>query len=227
MLDRMGWRRPQQRALFLLIQLLAPFVLVVLTLLAQAFSSQPSASPLGACLLAAGFGALLPKRLLVWLATRRKRRLLAELTSFVPLLRIVFDAGMTVEQALRVLSHEGRLLMPLLGGAFRQVLLRVDAGAELGEELGQLGQSLEVDELRDCLIILQQLLRQGGGAMDSLLALKQLLDDRRQTGLQEYISRLSGQMAVVMMVFLFPALLIVLAGPGLSAIGRALGGVAQ
>ncbi|MCY1186504.1 hypothetical protein D9M73_273830 [compost metagenome] len=63
--------------------------------------------------------------------------------------------------------------------------------------------------------------------MSSLLALKQLLDDRRLTGLQEYISKLSAKMAVVMMVFLFPALLIVLAGPGLSAIGRALGSASQ
>ena len=45
-------------------------------------------------------------------------------------------------------------------------------------------------------------------------ALKQLIDDRRLTRLQEYISKLSAKMSVVMMVFLFPALLIVLAGPG-------------
>lgn len=61
--------------------------------------------------------------------------------------------------------------------------------------------------------------------MSSLLALKKLLDERRLTNLQEYISKLSGKMSVVMMLFLFPALLIVLAGPGMSAIGRALGGI--
>jgi tight adherence protein C len=54
-----------------------------------------------------------------------------------------------------------------------------------------------------------------------LLALKQLLDDRRLTRLQEYISKMSAKMSVVMMLFLFPALLIVLAGPGFTAITRA------
>ncbi|MCY1551662.1 hypothetical protein D9M68_880070 [compost metagenome] len=61
--------------------------------------------------------------------------------------------------------------------------------------------------------------------MASLLALKKLLDDRRLTRMQEYISKLSAKMAVVMMSLLFPALLIVLAGPGLVAISRAMGGM--
>ncbi len=71
--------------------------------------------------------------------------------------------------------------------------------------------------------ILQQLLHQGGGAMKSLQALKQLLDDRRLTRMQEFISKMSAKMSVVMMVFLFPALLIVLAGPGFIAISKAIG----
>jgi tight adherence protein C len=57
--------------------------------------------------------------------------------------------------------------------------------------------------------------------MKSLLSLKQLLDDRRLTRLQEYVSKMSAKMSVVMMLFLFPALLIVLAGPGFTAISRA------
>jgi tight adherence protein C len=80
-----------------------------------------------------------------------------------------------------------------------------------------------VDEFTDTCVILQQLLYQGGGAMKSLLALKQLLDDRRLTRLQEYISKMSAKMSVVMMLFLFPALLIVLAGPGFTALAKALG----
>ncbi|MNC72975.1 hypothetical protein D3C75_1241030 [compost metagenome] len=59
--------------------------------------------------------------------------------------------------------------------------------------------------------------------MKSLLALKDLLDDRRLTRMQERVSKMSAKMSAVMMVFLFPALLIVLAGPGFSALTRALG----
>ncbi|MDB5979287.1 MAG: type secretion system protein, partial [Pseudomonas sp.] len=95
---------------------------------------------------------------------------------------------------------------------------------ELGEELSKSSALLAVEEFSDTCVILNQLIHQGGGAMKSLLTLKQLLDDRRLTRLQEYISKLSAKMSIVMMVFLFPALLIVLAGPGFTAISRALGG---
>jgi len=130
---------------------------------------------------------------------------------------------MAVEQALRVLSHEAEALLPVLTQELRLVLARVDSGLELGEELNKATRLLAVDEFTDTCVILQQLLHQGGGAMKSLLALKQLLDDRRLTRLQEYISKMSAKMSVVMMMFLFPALLIVLAGPGFTALARALG----
>ena len=67
------------------------------------------------------------------------------------------------------------------------------------------------------------LIQQGGGAMKSLQALKALLDDRRLTRMQEYISKMSAKMSVVMMLFLFPALLMVLGGPSIIAISRAFG----
>jgi len=128
---------------------------------------------------------------------------------------------MAVEQALRVLSVEAQKLLPELTSELRLILSRVDSGLELGQELNKTAVMLAVDEFTDTCVILQQLIHQGGGAMKSLLALKQLLDDRRLTRLQEYISKMSAKMSVVMMLFLFPALLIVLAGPGFTAIARA------
>ena len=101
------------------------------------------------------------------------------------------------------------------------MLVRVDSGLELSQELSKTAALLDVDEFNDTCVILQQLIQQGGGAMKSLQALKELLDDRRLTRMEEYISKMSAKMSVVMMVFLFPALMIVLAGPSLMAIARA------
>ena len=80
-------------------------------------------------------------------------------------------------------------------------------------------------ELSDCCTVLRQMLRQGGSARASLQTLKELFEDRRLTSLQEKISKLSAKMSMVMMALLFPALLIILAGPGFMAITKALGGI--
>lgn len=223
LLNRLGWRHASQRSLYAACQLGVPLMLAGLVLLIQAVFYQPLDHPLLAPVFALGIGYLLPRRLLAIAAQIRQKSLAAEVSTFIPLLRILFESGMAVEQALRVLSREGQQLLPILSTEIRLVLIRVDSGLELGEELSKTSNLLAVDEFNDTCVILNQLIHQGGGAMKSLLTLKQLLDDRRLTRLQEYISKLSAKMSIVMMVFLFPALLIVLAGPGFTAISRALG----
>lgn len=221
LLNRLGWRSARRRSLFAALQVGGPVLALALSLLIQGLFFPQVNNHWLAPAFATGLGYLLPKRLLAAAANRRQKQLATEISTFIPLLRILFESGMAVEQSLRILSNEGKQLMPALTHELRLVLARVDSGLELGEELNKATRLLAVDEFTDTCVILQQLIHQGGGAMKSLLALKQLLDDRRLTRLQEYISKMSAKMSVVMMLFLFPALLIVLAGPGFTALARA------
>jgi tight adherence protein C len=222
LLNRIGWRRTSQRSLFAAFQISVPVVAVCVVVAIQSLFFQDATYPLLPPMFALGLGYLTPKRVLAMVAAHRQKQVVAEISTLIPLLRILFESGMAVEQALRVLSSEGNKLLPVLSSELRVLLVRVDSGLELGDELTKVASVLAVDEFSDTCVILNQLIHQGGGAMKSLLALKQLIDDRRLTRLQEYISKLSAKMSVVMMVFLFPALLIVLAGPGFIAIGKAL-----
>lgn len=222
LLNRVGWRKSSQRSMFAAFQIGTPVVLLGITLLVQELFFPEVDSPWIAPVVAVGIGYLLPKRILASAAKSQQRRIAREVSTFIPLLRILFESGMAVEQSLRVLSTEAQRLLPALTYELRLILTRVDSGLELGEELGKTAKLLAVDEFTDTCVILQQLIQQGGGAMKSLLSLKQLLDDRRLTRLQEYISKMSAKMSVVMMVFLFPALLIILGGPAFIAIARAL-----
>ncbi|KOY04379.1 type II secretion system F family protein [Pseudomonas nunensis] len=221
LLSRLGWRRANERAVFAACQIGTPLLMLGLGLFLKEMFFPLAANGWLLPMFGAGLGYLLPKRLLAYAATRRQKTIGVEIATFIPLLRILFESGMAVEQALRVLSTEGQKLLPELTSELRLILARVDSGLELSQELHKAAVMLAVDEFSDTCVILEQLIHQGGGAMKSLLALKQLLDDRRLTRLQEYISKMSAKMSVVMMLFLFPALLIVLAGPGFTAITRA------
>lgn len=221
LLNGLGWRSARKRALFAALQVGVPVVAVALSLVIQGLFFPQVNNRWIAPAFALGFGYLLPKRLLAAAAKHRQKKLAIEISTFIPLLRILFESGMAVEQSLRVLSIDGKQLLPTLTHELRLILARVDSGLELGDELNKASRLLAVDEFTDTCVILQQLIHQGGGAMKSLLALKLLLDDRRLTRLQEYVSKMSAKMSAVMMVFLFPALLIVLAGPGLTALAKA------
>jgi tight adherence protein C len=221
LLNRLGWRTARKRALYAAFQVGVPILALALSVLIQELFFAQNVNRWIAPAFATGMGYLLPKRLLAAAAQHRQKKLAIEISTFIPLLRILFESGMAVEQSLRVLSNDGKQLLPTLTHELRLVLARVDSGLELGDELNKASRLLAVDEFTDTCVILQQLIHQGGGAMKSLLALKILLDDRRLTRLQEYVSKMSAKMSVVMMLFLFPALLIVLAGPGFTALARA------
>ena len=221
LLNRIGWRTASQRSLFAAFQVGTPIAFAGLVFLGYELFFPRSGNLLVVMLFSLALGYLIPKRLLAYAAKRRQQEVAIEVSTFIPLLRILFESGMAVEQALRVLSQEARHLLPVLTGELRVILARVDSGLELNQELSKTASLLDVDEFNDTCVILQQLIQQGGGAMKSLQALKELLDDRRLTRMEEYISKMSAKMSVVMMVFLFPALMIVLAGPSFVAISRA------
>lgn len=223
LLNRVGWRTASQRSLFAAFQIGTPVAFAGLIFLGHELFFPGSGNLLIVLLFALAVGYLIPKRMLAYVAKQRQQEVAVEVSTFIPLLRILFESGMAVEQALRVLSQEGRQLLPVLTGELRVMLVRVDSGLELSQELSKTAALQDVDEFNDTCVILQQLIQQGGGAMKSLQALKELLDDRRLTRMEEYISKMSAKMSVVMMVFLFPALMIVLAGPSFMAIARAFG----
>lgn len=227
LLNQIGWRKARHRARFLLAQIAVPLGLAFAAVVTQSAFSAESESE-GAMfwltlLCALGIGYLIPKRYLVSRAKTRQEQLSIEVSTMIPLLRMLFEVGMTVEQSLRVLVQGGEKILPELTREIEHILVRVDAGLELGQELRDSAFVMQVDELTDTFTILEQLIHQGGGGMGSLLSLKELLDERRMTALQERVSKMSAKMSIVMMVFLFPALLIILAGPGFIAIIQALG----
>ena len=190
LLNRIGWRRASKRSLFAACQIGVPAAALGITIVLQVVFFPDVEHALIAPMFALGAGYLLPKRLLAAAAVRRQKQIAVEISTFIPLLRILFESGLAVEQSLRVLSNEGKELLPVLSAEINLILTRVDSGLELGEELRKTAVLLAVDEFSDTCVILNQLIHQGGGAMKSLLSLKQLIDDRRLTRLQEYISKL-------------------------------------
>lgn len=225
LLYQLGWRKNKQKSLFMIMQFGLPLLLLCVVQVYVLLRSEGGVSPFVLMFFALGLGYLVPKRMLVKAVRKRQQQLADEVASALPMLRILFEVGMVVEQALRILSVEGRQILPVLSVELQQLLQRVDAGLDLRSELRRSADLMNVEELTDCFMVLEQLAQQGSGAMSSLLSMKERLDERRLVQLQEAISKMSAKMSIVMVSFLFPALLIVLAGPGFIAIIQAIGDI--
>lgn len=166
-------------------------------------------------------GYIAPRRTLRWLAERRKRAIKEEMPIVLNLLRLLFDAGLSLEHSLKAISEQAKQITPHLANEFAWVLTRIHHGQDRGAALEEMARRIDLPELTETVAILKQAARYGGSLRESLLRYLRLMEDRRMTDLKDKVGKLSGQMSIVMMVFLFPALMIFLAGPGVLAISRA------
>jgi tight adherence protein C len=169
-------------------------------------------------------GYILPRSTLRILAERRQKAIKEEMPIVLNLMRLLFDAGLSLEHALKAISEQARQITPNLASEFAWVLARIQHGQERGDALDEMAKRNNVDELSETVAMLKQASRYGGNLRDSLLRYIRLLEDRRLTDLRDKVGKLSANMSIVMMVFLFPALLIFLAGPGMIALKKALSG---
>lgn len=174
-------------------------------------------------LVAVILGFLSPRWVLRWLAARRRQALSAEIPVVIQMLIMLMDAGLSIEHALRILRTESAAdrnspLLPEFARELRILLNRVDAGGSLAHELGAISGALGVRELSDLAAVLRQVLRRGGDIRQSLANLAELIEDRRYTRMQERAGVIAGKMSAVMILFMFPALVLFLAGPGFLAI---------
>lgn len=223
LLKQAGWYVANKRMLFMVALWLAPLVAVVCAWAYMGVAGETSGTEQFALLfIAFTLGFLSPRYVLRYQANARRNALSREMPTAIHLLRMLFDAGLSTEHALRVMHDEGRVLLPNLALEIGGALQRIDAGHDRADALGDMAAPLDVAELTDTVAILKQVTRYGGNIRDSLMKFAKLMEERQQSALREYVNRLSGKMSVVMMVFLFPALLIFLAGPGFLALGKGL-----
>lgn len=224
LLKQAGWYHASGRVAYYLSTWITPAVLVFLVFIYVLTAGSLNKEALAQLFIAGTIGYLLPKNVLRRVAKNRRAKLSREMPTAVHLLRMLFDAGLSTEHALRVLQTEGKLLAPELAKELSMALRHVDAGLDPADALSEMAAPLEVAELNDTVAILKQVSRHGGNIRETLVKFAQLMEDRQLSALREYVNVLSGKMSVVMMVFLFPALLIFLAGPGFMALAKGLTG---
>ena len=198
---------------------MAPLGLAAMGLLAASFKGWPMFQS-GFAGLTIGF--IGSRKVLRWLAERRRQAVREEMPIVLNLMRLLFDAGLSLEHTLKAIGEQGKHITPHLASEFGWVLQRIQHGQERGDALEDMARRLDVDELTATVSILKQAARYGGNLRDSLMRYIKLMEDRRMTELRDKVGKMSAKMSVVMMLFMFPALILFLAGPGFMAVVRTL-----
>jgi tight adherence protein C len=167
-------------------------------------------------------GALLPDLWLSRLIRARKLRIQDGLPDALDLIVVCVEAGLGLDQALLRIAHELKRPYPDLSEELELVILEVNAGKSRADALRNLAQRTDIEDLKALVAILIQTDRFGTSVGQSLRVFAQTLRVKRRQRAEECAAKIPVKMVPAMVIFIFPAIFVVVAGPAVIRIAQSL-----
>jgi tight adherence protein C len=213
---------------FALLRLLATVVALAGSLALFAFAGWMVGRGRFVPFLIAGFTYLGAKRALTVLAHARQRRIRAELPFLLDLLRLMLEAGSSLDQCFRNLARaEAGSVVPETQAALRVMVDDLQKGTPYDQALTRWGERLSVDGARELASLFKQSLVHGTEIGEALVSFTRESADKRLSEARDAVGRKAAQLSGAMMLFFVPALFILLGGPAAVSLSAALNGIAK
>ncbi len=223
-LARAGFYDPHAAALYLGVKvfLLVAGLLVLGLLLVPLHASVPIKVLLALC----GTGLLSFVPNLVVDARRQRRRLAVRqhLPDALDLLEICVSAGLGLDSAWNSVAEQMRPVCPVLADEMALTNLELHLGASRGLALRNMADRTGADEISSLAGALLQSDRFGTSITDLLRTFAATMREMRSTKAEEGAEKMAVKLLFPMVMFIFPAILLVVAGPAGLALVRLLAG---
>ena len=190
-----------------------PLVLALFLYFTQPDS--PFARGMMSVLFTAAAGYYLPEMVLRFITNKRIERMRSSLPDMIDLMVICTESGMGIDAAIARISHEMARNNPDLAQEFYLSALEMRAGANRIEALRNLALRSCLEDLDDLVSVLIQADKFGTSLAEALRVQSEMMRSRRAQRAEELAAKIPVKMTVPLILFIFPALLMVLLGPAI------------
>lgn len=191
-------------------------VAVCLGLAAAAFAwakGYSLANATGIVLLGAGIGFLGPDLWLSSAMSKRKEKIRNGLPDVLDMLVISVESGLGLDAAFQRVGDEMRLVHGALAEELQLVTLESQMGVPRADALRNLTLRTGLDEVRSLVAIINQAERFGTSIARALRNQSEALRIKRRQAAEERAQKTTVKLMAPLILFIFPAILVVLAGP--------------
>lgn len=164
----------------------------------------------------------LPNLFLVYQMKKRHDEIYRHLPEAVDLLEICVSSGLGLDMAWNVVADEIRQVSGVLASAMSLTNFEMHLGVTRIEAMKHMAERTGVAELKSLAAILIQTDRFGTSIAETLQIFAESIREERSFVAQEAAEKMSVKMLFPMILFIFPAVLIVLIGPAVISLGEAL-----
>jgi tight adherence protein C len=213
---RAGFRRPEARLVIAGVRILLPVILVAAAYFSGLYRGRAVLVFAGAALL----GYMVPE---IWFLRRvraRQRRLRVALPDGLDLLVVCVEAGLGLDQALLRVSQELQRAHREFSDELQLVSAEMRFGKTRTDALRELGRRTGLEDIKGLVTMLIQTERFGTSIAQSLRVFSDDLRTKRRQRAEEMAAKISIKMVPVLVLFIFPALMIVVLGPAIVTIMR-------
>ncbi len=170
---------------------------------------------LGLTIVAVGYGAFMPIFTLSRMITKRQHRIRKALPDALDLMVVCVEAGLGLNAALNRVGQEMDLVEPALAEELNITNREIRAGRAREEALRNLGERTGVEDIKSLVAMLVQTDRFGTSIAESLRVFADSMRIKRRQRAEEMVAKAAVKLIFPLLLFIFPALLIVLMGPAL------------
>src|SRR5712691_11328085 len=217
-LMRAGFRGPSVVKVYGMLSLLFTLGLVAIVLIA--FQGQDLSMWLLGLAAALVLGYFIPEQILVSLRNRHRLSLMAALPDTTDMLSIVLGAGLSLDQAIARVAEEIRFVYPELADEFYWMTLEVQAGQERAVAFQHMAQRTGLLDIRSLASMIIQAERFGTGLSQALRIYADSVRTKRRLEIEATINKAAVKMVFPIVLFILPALFVVILVPGIISILR-------
>src|SRR5437868_9773113 len=165
-------------------------------------------------------GYFIPEQIVTSLRNRHRLSLMAALPDTTDMLSIVLGAGLSLDQAIARVGDEIRFVYPELADEFYWMTLEVQAGQERAVAFQHMAQRTGLVDIRSLASMIVQAERFGTGLSQALRIYADSLRSKRRLDIEASINKAAVKMVFPIVLFVLPALFVVILAPGIISILR-------
>lgn len=158
-------------------------------------------------------GYFLPVLWLKCVAHYRRKKLDRTFPDAMDLLLVCIEAGIGIDAAIRRVAKEFHITNPELAKEFKILSLELKTGRPRNDCLRNLAKRTNLPDIDNLVSLLIQSERYGTGVANALRIHAEEMRKRRYHRLEEKAAKLPPKLVLPMVMFIFPALFVVIAGP--------------
>jgi tight adherence protein C len=163
-------------------------------------------------------GYFLPTLILSHLVQTRQKKIKEGLPDALDLMVVCVEAGQGLNAAMKRVSEDLALTNPILSREMSLVNLEISAGLEREVALRNLAERTGVDDVASLTSMLIQADRFGTSLAQSLKVQSETLRTTRRQRLEELAAKTPVKLVFPLLLFIFPALMVVIIGPAVIRI---------